>query len=128
MSIENPTMLLGTKGHSCQTLEAAEAFLREFIAETLRDPDGPMQRHSMEYDLYLPWLHEDVWSAPSPNGERIPFPDLDRLYMEAAWSLVQQGYLRPGPRKISSPVRPTDYGKGYSLTYRGTQWIEGRER
>lgn len=116
-------MLLGTKGHSCHTLEAAEAYLREFIIETLRDPEGPMQRHSMEYDLYLPWLHEDVWSAPSPSGERTPLPDLDRLYMDAAWSLVQQGYLRPGPRKISSHVRPTDYGKGYSLTYRGQKWI-----
>ncbi|MGV3614390.1 MAG: hypothetical protein ACO1SV_03550 [Fimbriimonas sp.] len=117
-------MLLGTKGHACKTMEAAEAYLREFIIETLKDPTGPMQRHSMEYDLYLPWLHEDVWSSPSPDGGNGRLADLDRLYMDAAWSLVQQGYLRPGPRKISSHVRPTDYGKGYSLTYKGMRWIE----
>ena len=117
-------MLLGTKGQACKTMEAAESYLREFIRETVQDPDGPMQRHSLEYDLYLPWLHEDVWNAPVPEGEHGKLPDLDRLYMDAAWSLVQQGYLRPGPRKISSVVRSTDYGKGYSLTCQGQAWIK----
>jgi hypothetical protein len=116
-------MLLGTKGQACKTLEAAENYLREFIAETLRDPEGPMQKHSLEYDLYLPWLQEDVWTSPAPEGGSGRLPDLDRLYMDAAWSLVMKGYLRPGPRKISAVAKGTDYGKGYSLTYAGMAWI-----
>ncbi len=116
-------MLIGTKGQACCSLEAAENYLREFIFETLRDPTGAFARHSLEYDLYLPWLQEDVWNAPAPDGNRPRLPDLDRLYMDAAWALVMKGYLRPGPRKISSLVASGDYGKGYSLTPLGREWV-----
>lgn len=116
-------MLLGTKGQTCHNLEEAEGYIREFIAATLADENGAMKRHSGEYDLYLPWLQEDVFTAPRPNGDNPRIPDLDRLFMDAAWSLVTKGYLRPGAHKISSVVSATDYGRGFSLTHRGHQWV-----
>lgn len=117
------TMQLATKGQACQNLDQAENYLREFIYTTLQDVGGPMQRHSMEFDLYLPWLQEDVWNAPAPDCEHLRLCDLDSLFMDAAWSLVMKGYLRPGPRKISSTIRSTDYGRGYSLTLAGRDWV-----
>lgn len=115
-------MLLGSKGRACHTREDAEQFIAEFIVETLRDPYGPMQRHSLDYDLYLPWLQEEVWNSPTPE-DALQTPVLDRIYMDAAWSLVMKGYLRPGPRTMSAQCRPQDYGKGYSLTAEGRAWL-----
>jgi hypothetical protein len=125
MDLEKETVQLASKGQVCHSLVEAEGYLREFIRETLRDPDGPMQRHSQEYDLYLPWLQEDVWNAPRPDGHHASLPDLDRLYMDAAWSLVHKGFLRPGARKISSIVNGSDYGRGFSLTHLGHEWVKG---
>ena len=118
-------MLLATKGLLLRTVEDTEPYLQEFIWETLRDPNGPMQRHSHDYDLFLPWVHEEVRNAPPAPGQEIHGAVLvDRLLMDGAWALVQKGYLRPGPRAVSSEVRGTDYGKGFSLTHAGIEWIK----
>jgi hypothetical protein len=117
-------MLLATRGLLIRSLDEMESYLREFIWETLRDPDGPMQRHSLDYDLYLPWVHEEIRNAPAPPGHEAHGAVLvDRLLMDAAWSLVQKNMLRPGPRTVPSEVRLEDYGKGFSLTPSGIEWI-----
>lgn len=118
-------MLLATRGLLVRTIDDAEAYLREFIWETLQDPKGSLQRHSHDYDLYLPWVHEEIRNAPPPPGYEMHGAVLvDRMLMDAAWSLVQKNILRPGPRAVSSEVRPDDYGKGFSLTPPGTEWVQ----
>ncbi len=118
-------MLLATRGLLVRTLDEAEFFLQEFIWCTLRDPSGPMQRHSLDYDLYLPWVHEEVRNAPSPpDYDAHSAVLIDRLLMDASWILVQKGLVRPGPRGVSSEVRAGDYGKGFSLTATGMAWVK----
>lgn len=116
-------MLLGSKGQNCKTIEQAELYIKEFIRETITEEFGPMKRHSGEYDLYLPWLQEEVFTAPRACSEAPKFPDLDVLFMDATWSLVAKGYLRPGPHRMSSIISPSDYGRGYSLTPAGRTWV-----
>ena len=118
-------MLLATRGLLLRGVEETEEYLREFIWETLRDPNGPMQRHSHDYDLFLPWVHEEIRNAPPPPGTEVHGAVLvDRLLMDCAWSLCLRGFLRPGPRAVSSECRAGDYGKGYSLTPSGIDWVK----
>ena len=118
-------MLLSTRGLLLRNLDETEDFLREFIWETLRDPIGPMQRHSHDYDLFLPWVHEEIRNAPPAPGHEVHGAVfIDRLLMDAAWDLVQKGFLRPGPRAVSSEVRASDFGKGYALTVTGRDWVK----
>ena len=89
------TMLLATRGLLIRTLEESEAYLREFIWETLRDPNGSMQRHSHDYDLYLPWVHEEIRNAPPPPNCEVHgavFVDvLKRSGARSKWSDPRHG-------------------------------------
>ncbi len=111
------------KGADVLTPDDAEEFIKAFIAELRNDDSGRMRRHSREYDLFLPWLWEEVTNSGThlePTHTRL---ETNELYMEAAWSLVLKGYLRPGPPKTTSEDAGGDYGKGYSLTLRGKAWL-----
>jgi hypothetical protein len=112
------------KGTGAKTLDEAEAFIREFILELRNDSTGRMRRHSGDYDLYLPWLWEEIVNSGSHTEPAHCSTWSSRLYMEAAWSLVQKGYLRPGPVKISAGAGGGDQGKGFSLTFKGEEWLE----
>lgn len=111
------------KGTEARTLDEAESFIREFIHELRNDTTGRMRRHSGEYDLFLPWLWEEIVTSGSHDRPAHCQTESSRLYMEAAWSLVQKGYLRPGPIKISAGAGASDQGKGYSVTYKGEEWL-----
>ena len=111
------------KGADVTTVEDAEDFIKAFVAELRNDASGRMRRHSREYDLFLPWLWEEITNSGThlePTRTRL---ETNELYMEAAWSLTQKGYLRPGPPKTTSEDAGGDYGKGYSLTFRGKAWL-----
>ncbi|CAN5527640.1 hypothetical protein BH11ARM2_BH11ARM2_01900 [soil metagenome] len=117
-------MLIGERGRRVKDLAEAEAFIREFVAygQEERDESGPQHRHSRDYDLYLPWLWENVSNARAedPPLEGIV---LERMYMEAAWNLVRRGVLRPGPKTVMGGGGGADFGKGYSLTHEGDEWL-----
>lgn len=108
-------------------MEEAVAFIREFVRELRGDGEGRMRRHSGDYDLYLPWLWEEIVNSGTHDDPAHTTTEQSRLYMEAAWSLVQQGVLRPGPPKISANAGAHDYGKGFSLTFAGEEWLKGGE-
>lgn len=112
-----------TKGAAVSTLDDAESFIREFILELRNDAEGKMRRHSGEYDLFLPWLWEEVVNSGTHDAPTHTETKTSRLYMDAAWDLVKKGYLRPGPHKISSGAAGNDYGKGYSVTIQGEDWL-----
>jgi len=111
------------KGTEAHTLDQAEDFIRDFILELRKDESGRMRRHSGDYDLFLPWLWEEVVNSGSHVQPAHCSTKASRLFMEAAWSLVQKGYLRPGPIKISASAGAGDQGKGYSVTFRGEDWL-----
>lgn len=112
------------KGTEAETLDQAEEFIRGFILELRNDPSGRMRRHSGDYDLFLPWLWEEVVNSGSHLQPAHCSTKASQLYMEAAWDLVQKGYLRPGPIKISSSGGGNDQGKGFSVTFRGEEWLK----
>ena len=94
------------------------------MAENLAQSDSHVGEHSRDFDLFLPWLLEIASNQHVQEGEDpLPIFDIERIYMDASWSLVMQGYLRPGPRVITGDVRD-GYGKGFSLTVKGLQRME----
>jgi hypothetical protein len=98
-------------------MEQAEACLMDFIRESddVNDPHN-IAKHSHGYDLYLPWFMEIVeFRAPNSESEALVIPELQRLYMDAAWSLVMKGILRPGPKTVTGDSNSNAYGKGYCL-------------
>lgn len=97
----------------------AEAYLFRFISENRQATDKRMIGKSHDFDLYLPWLVEILDNIHEQEGETFPMRDLQRLYMDAAWNLVMQGFLRPGPRKINGDSPSSSYGQGYTLTALG---------
>ncbi|RYG25074.1 hypothetical protein EON82_08475 [bacterium] len=111
------------RGTEAKTLDEAEAFIRDFILELRNDNTGRMRRHSGEYDLFLPWLWEEIVNSGSHERPAHCETKSSRLFMDAAWSLVQKGYLRPGPHKISDGTGGNDHGKGYSVTFKGEDWL-----
>lgn len=121
-------MLFDPRGRSVKTVEEAEEYIRSFIALLHDYPHSHAAQRSHDYDLYLPWLIEVVEYLPATECEPTPPLTLERLYMEAAWQLVQKGYLRPGPRKPNSGDLGEGYGKGYSLTFTGDEWIQSFPR
>ena len=107
-------------GRLARTIEEAEAFIFHFIAENHLCPDARVHNRSFGYDLYLPWLFEVVENlSVADEGDAPRVVDLDVLYMDAAWSLVQKGFLRPGPSRITGDNPKEGYGKGYALTPQG---------
>lgn len=115
-----------TKGRELSCLDDAETFLRRFMAEGSDCSQKGFDPHNHDFDLYLPWVFQciqgDVADGP------LKLCDLSVLLMDAAWSLSQKGYLRPGPRSVmGEDLRGS--GKGYSLTMAGRKWVaEARER
>ncbi|RYG46735.1 hypothetical protein EON79_09365 [bacterium] len=117
-------MLIGDQGRIVKDLAEAQDYIRVFVRRGYdeTDPGGPQHRHSEDYDLLVPWLWENVSNARVENPP-LEGNALERLYMEAAWSLVVKGYFRPGPRSVMGGGHGAD-GKGYSLTYEGEKWIK----
>ena len=111
------------KGADVVSVDDAEGFIREFILELRNDRSGRMRRHSREYDLFMPWLWEEITTSGTHLEPTHAKLETNELYMEAAWSLVQKGILRPGPPKTTSEDGAGDYGKGYSLTFKGKEWL-----
>jgi hypothetical protein len=85
-----------TKGADVKTPDEAQAFIRDFILELRNDASGRMRRHSGDYDLYLPWLWEEVINSGT--------------------------HLEPAH---CSSAGGGDYGKGYSVTFAGEDWLTG---
>ena len=115
-----------TSGRLVQSQEDAEEFIWRFIAENLAVTERQIAEHNRDYDLFLPWLLEIV-SNMHVKSEHEPLPifDLERIYMDAAWQMVMEGHLRPGPRVITGDIRD-GYGKGFSLTRKGTEEMRSR--
>jgi hypothetical protein len=106
-------------GRLVQTVADCERYLWAFMAENLRSTDRHIVAHSHDFDLYLPWLLEIVANQVGDRTDALPIVEVQRLYMEAAWNLVMQRALRPGPRTINGDPLKDGYGKGYSLTETG---------
>ncbi|HTQ10997.1 MAG TPA: hypothetical protein VMI31_13055 [Fimbriimonadaceae bacterium] len=110
-------------GRLATTIEEAEIYLWKFIAENLAITDQRVKTQSHDFDLFLPWLLQIFDRHGEQPGEKLSMTDLNSLYMDAAWSLVSQGYLRPGPRMIDGEQPKDGYGNGYSLTAIGKHRI-----
>lgn len=111
-------------GRFVQTEEEAVRYIWSFIAENGLATDRHIVEHSRDFDLFMPWLLEIVSNQRVlEDEEALPIFDLERIYMDAVWSMVMQGYLRPGPKVITGDIRD-GYGKGYSLTRKGLQRLE----
>lgn len=105
------------KARGATTVEEAEVSLREFIREGLT-PDSKHHIHdrSQGYDLFLPWFLEVIEYVQAEEGkEALQLLQLQRLYMDAAWSLVMKGVLRPGPNAMTGAGEHNVYGRAFSL-------------
>jgi hypothetical protein len=112
-----------TSGRLVQSQEDAEEYIWKFMAENLMVTERQIVEHSRDYDLFLPWLLEIVSNLHvSADREPLPIFDLERIYMDAAWQMVMDGNLRPGPRVITGDTRD-GYGKGFSMTRKGLDHI-----
>ena len=110
-------------GRLIQSEEDAEAYIWKFILENLSQTDRHITEHNRDYDLFLPWLLEIVSNLHvRADQEPLPIFDLERIYMDAAWQMVMEGFLRPGPRVITGDIRE-GYGKGFSLTRKGARHV-----
>lgn len=117
-------MFDATKARLARNLEQAEDNLIAFLAREIGHDDRQAHQHSHDYDLYLPWFLEVISYVPVPEGADSPLlTEIDHLYMDAAWSLVVRGFIRPGPRAISSIDTADGLGKGFSLTPEGRQRV-----
>lgn len=112
-------------GRLASTIEEAQAYLWKFIAENLTVTEPKVREHTHDFDLYLPWLLQIFDRHGDQPGESLTLVELQGLYMDAAWDLVSQGYLRPGPRTIEGEQPKDGYGNGYSLTLRGKRRLTG---
>lgn len=111
------TMFDERRARSATTKEEAQQSIRDFIREGLHE----QSRHnivekSRGFDLYLPWMMEVIeYVEPYPDKEPHKIPELHRLYMDAAWDLVMQGLLRPGPKAMAGGSDNNAYGRAFSL-------------
>jgi hypothetical protein len=111
-------------GREAHTVAEAEEYVLRFIARNLTITDPHVRARSLDYDLFLPWLIELVTNASGvAPADCLPIPELERLYMDAAWSLCQKGLLRPGPTRVSQESRGDAFGKGYSMTVNGREVV-----
>jgi hypothetical protein len=122
-------MFYDCRGRMAKSLQDAEDYILDFIVENLAQRERRIVEKSHEFDLFLPWLMEIVENQRLNDSDEAACPqvaDLEVLYMDAAWSLCNKGYLRPGPRKTTSDVPRDSYGKGYSLTLMGRTMLRER--
>lgn len=118
-------------GRLARSLQEAEDYIIDFIVENHVHHERRVVEKSHDYDLYLPWLMEIVEYqkiSPDLQTECPTIASLESLYMDAAWSLCNKGYLRPGPRHTNSDNPRDGYGKGYSLTLAGMERLCSRFR
>lgn len=113
-------------GRLASSIEEAEKYLWSFIAENLTVTDPKVREHTHDFDLYLPWLLQIFERHGDQPGEKLSMMELQSLYMDAAWKMVEEGYLRPGPRVIGGDQPRDGYGNGYSLTGKGKQRLSGK--
>jgi hypothetical protein len=111
-------------GRLATTIEEAEVYLWRFIAENLTVTDPKVREHTHDFDLYLPWLLQIFERHGDQPDEKLSIMELQGLYMDAAWRMVEEGFLRPGPRTIDGSQPREGYGKGYSLTSKGKERIK----
>ncbi len=104
---------------SATTIEEAEAALLDFIrANRGANALDQIGKHSHGFDLFLPWFMEVVeYRAPEGSKEALGIPELQQLYMDAAWSLVMKGKIRPGPKLVGDDVDKNVYGKAFTLVH-----------
>ena len=118
-----------TSGRMARTIQQAEDYIFCFLSdnECMCKESAQAAQRSHDYDLYLPWLLEVVENQHLENDSSAPkVADLDHLYMDAAWSLTQQGFLRPGPTRITGDSGGQGYGKGFTLTQKGRDRLNQR--
>jgi hypothetical protein len=122
--------MLSSEGRKVKTMHDAENFIRKFMNETLFHRNTEVYGKHYDYDLYLPLMMDWVLNLPSDKNEvYTPTEELEVLFMESGWDLVQKGLLRPGPRATNSESPGDAYGKAYCLTEKGRQWLkEGRDQ
>jgi hypothetical protein len=108
-------------GRLATTVDEAVAYLWKFIAENSQITEARVKEHSHDFDLFLPWLLQIFDRHGEQPGEKLAIPELESLYMDAAWHMVELGFLRPGPRAIGGEQPKTGYGNGYSLTAKGRE-------
>lgn len=113
-------------GRLAATVEEAVNYLWKFIEENRRVTDPKVLGHTHDFDLYLPWLVQIFERHGEQPGETLTLLDLQSLYMDAAWLMVEQGFLRPGPRTTDGEQPRDGYGNGYSLTAKGKQALYRR--
>ena len=115
-----------TNARKVREIESAEAFIREFMYETLNNPSEGSYGKSYDFDLYLPWMMDWVLNVPQPKEDMdfTPTHELEIMFMDASWSLCQQGLMRPGPRSTNGESPGGAYGKGFALTPKGRKWLE----
>jgi hypothetical protein len=114
--------MFGTDGQLVRSIDDAEKFIHTFLRFEREHRDELAKNKEHDYDLYLPWLMEVVVNATEVEESRPP-AEFDALYMDAAWSLVLKGCLRPGPRRVTGDAGTDGYGKGFALTAKGQQWL-----
>jgi hypothetical protein len=116
-------------GRTVKTVDEAEAFIWEFMQVTLSNPEESGYGKSYDFDLYLPWLMDWVLNRPhDPNAIMTPTDELELLYMEAGWSLVMKGLMRPGSRDSGGEIPGGAYGKGYAMTFKGRDFYKRKMR
>lgn len=118
-------MFEDASGRLAHSIEEAKTYLWTFIGENVGCEDANIRQRSGDFDLYLPWLLEILeYQKAGDRAMALPVLELQVLYMDAAWSLATEGYLRPGPRTISGDPTRDGYGKGYSLTPKGRSRLQ----
>jgi hypothetical protein len=116
--------MIGTQGQKVANIEEACEFIRAFIRYEREHRTELASGKEHDFDVFLPWMMEIVVNSEEEEGSRMP-SELDVLYMDAAWHLVTLGVLRPGPRRVSGDASRDGYGKGFALTPKGREWVEG---
>jgi hypothetical protein len=117
--------MLSIEGRKAATIDEAKNFIKRFMYEIihLKNESGYVKHY--ELDLYLPMMMDWVLNVPGDKNQTFtPTDTLEVLYMDAAWELCREGIFRPGPRATNGESPHDSYGKGYSLTLKGREWIK----
>lgn len=94
----------------------ARAFVRRYIRLGRAEPFGGYGER-FGGDLDLEGLAKELRRA---RGRETPETEASyRRFLDALWTLVAEGRLRPGPRDLLAPYRPT----AFSVTGAGEAWL-----